>query len=1154
MVNLINNEMNEAENRIIDQSFKDYFADNSNKEFDEIAEYNFNKEEFEKKYGEPFIDFAKRNIDEDYGGQTIRGMAKVKDVAYSVAAGLIDVTQELGEIGFDIAYGATNYAMTGEWGSASDDEKRQTWVNPDKAYESKTGAGNIAYSIAKYAGASLPATGAMSMIKSPKAIANLAAKFSKTEAGANFLKKFVPVMQGMITDGLAFYKDKENLSKFIEENSDDEYVKMIAGWLSVDDDDSGAEVALKQALEGAVVGGLVNPIFKTLKYIKFGSKAKKYVDETVTKLDDVVNSTGKRLEAPEEEIMSEFVEAVKGGEIPRTKLPEAFAEKVSAVKDKLTQEGVDLTKITTDDVLKLASEDDKIFAKTVVAEENEKLVEQAAFDAFLDATHKRAAGEITDEEAKKILYESISSISKAKGATQDIVNSGASAMGYLSKSEAHKLGGDFIKYVSANIGGKEDKIFKAFENVVDAKDMAEKVNKLNKLAGIKGSIKDKFNNVIRNLVAIEQSMMMNKVSTFTKNLTYQLSYFGLDSLEKIPQAVVSNVRNMIREMRGLGHDYDVVKFKEVAYNAACLVDATHQGFRELLDFVMKKDTVTKKISKYRSDINNVSAYYGKQGEYNDGTFWGITKFLTKYSIRTAVDSTDNVMGYAAAQADFLAKADNATARAAAERGLTEEQAKAFKRKYIEEGTSKPIIDNIDIDSLKELDREAADAFAARRDYGASIEHSKEMTFKGGRGKISKYIADFFEVHPTARIISPFINVMSNMIIDRGIADRTFLGAASPRVRAIWAKGGRARDELIGKQLVGNMALATLMFNFADDSIITGGWSSDRNTRNRQKATGYQPYSLIYDSKETDANGNEYTLKKSYSLADNPLGVVIGIGADIRDAINSRKIRTDDPDLLEYIVFGSQAMTHYVFDNTSASVLADLYDFSKTNGDNYSLENIVKKFTDIATNFIPNTFSDYSGMLPDGRRFMQKRDELRDKLFAKIGKDTGPVLDCIGEPIPAATTWMGLVKKEKLMTPLAKALDELKAGFDAPKKHESFNGFVMELELEDEQKIIKEMDRLGVRKELYNMAVLPSKDFETIDNDPMLNEEGKLLQKRKKLSNIYNVYKANAVANLVLTDERFNELYTQAVDKKGKQNGFTEEVVEEQVKQVPTLTR
>ena len=60
----------------------------------------------------------------------------------------------MGEIGYNVGYGVAGLVEEGKWATSSEEEKKETWINPEKAYESKTGVGAIAGAIAKGDGVS----------------------------------------------------------------------------------------------------------------------------------------------------------------------------------------------------------------------------------------------------------------------------------------------------------------------------------------------------------------------------------------------------------------------------------------------------------------------------------------------------------------------------------------------------------------------------------------------------------------------------------------------------------------------------------------------------------------------------------------------------------------------------------------------------------------------------------------------------------------------------------------------------------------------------------------------------------------------------------------------------------------------------------------
>ena len=91
MENKLPDEVIKKRDELLDKSFKEYFSGDNQKELEDIFEYNCEKENFEKSYGQPYIDFSKRDVDEDINGKSISGYARVKDVAYSVGGNLIDL-------------------------------------------------------------------------------------------------------------------------------------------------------------------------------------------------------------------------------------------------------------------------------------------------------------------------------------------------------------------------------------------------------------------------------------------------------------------------------------------------------------------------------------------------------------------------------------------------------------------------------------------------------------------------------------------------------------------------------------------------------------------------------------------------------------------------------------------------------------------------------------------------------------------------------------------------------------------------------------------------------------------------------------------------------------------------------------------------------
>lgn len=1125
---MIDNNVKEAEYNLMDKNYRDFFSDDSNKTMEEIAEYNFEKENFENTYGVSYVDFAQRNIDEDYDGQTIKGMAKVKDVAYSVGGNLIDFVQEMGEIGFNAAYGATTYAMTGEWGEASDEEKKDTWVNPEKAYESQTTEGAIAGGIAK--GVAGLATGT-NLLRGAK-ITGEAGKltklaydaFGKTKVGTKFAQAIGPVLEGMAGDGLAFWKDRENLSTMLKKNSKNEIVQQVADYLAIEEDDSSAEIALKQALEGAVTGTFANVVMKGLKYIKSGSKSKQTVNSMMTKLDDVINDSKTRTSIVDTDVAQDIVdEAVATTSIPRDKLAVSYEEEVAKIRNKLVSEGVDPETITTENIRELSMSDTGLFERAVIATDNENRIASAVFDTIKDVSKRLDAGDMTKADAENVLYKAVASMADALGATKDATNEAGRALGLLSKSDAHIAMNRMVEAVVTN----PDKTFtkQLINDLANANDSADFVNKMIMLLDTKGASRTKeglFRNFLRNMATIQQSALLSNPGTLAKNITSNILMGTIDSVEKIPQAMVSKARNVYRTYKGLGADTDIVRFKEVSHNIGGMIDTVKDVFKDFLEKASGNKTKPGTLAKYREDIGGASAYIGKQDPYSDNGLWKITKFLTKYSGRTANDYVDNFFGAAFSRAELNALADNATAKAIAERGLTEEQAAAFRTKYIKDAMGRKPNTSVDLNELKNLDKELMKTLSAGASYDKALQSAKELTLRGGRGATTEAIVKFVQSYPEARLLVPFLSTTSNMVIDRGLADRTIFGLFSSRVRANLAKGGREADKIIGRQIVGN----SLLFSIASmaDDFITGNWSSDPKVRQVQAAAGFQPYSIKM--------GDTY-----YSYKESALGSVIAVAANIRDAIDTRKVREDDSDLLNYLIYSGQTAADYAFNETSASFIKDLVKFSESKSPVLQ-ERLISGLTSLSTSFIPRWVSGFSGDEEDGYKIRQKQDTLWEKIQVKLGQDTEPILDCFGEPLEGSSTWLGLAKKKMPGGDLNDKLMEIGAGFDAPSRTEMIDGLTLELSQEDTQTVIKEMKNIGLQDMLLEQ--LNSEEFAMLDYVEELTDEGKNKKKKEALSRTYNEIKRQAIHNLIDNDAEFSKLKEDAIERKIKKMGIKPE--------------
>lgn len=1150
MENNISDDMKNAEYELMEQNYRDYFSDERSRTFDEIAEYNFNKEEFEKNYGVPYIDFAKRNIDEDYNGKTIRGISTTKDVAYSVAGYLIDLYQELGEIGFDVGYGIAGMVDKGQFTEASDEEKRDTWVNPDKFYTPQTSAGEFTGTVAKVAGAAIPAAGAVKMlkagsaatgltsaVKSSKVISNVADKFSKTKIGAAFIKGFEPVLKGMLADGMAFYKDKENVSTFLAENIDNELCKKAFGWLSIKGDDSDAEVAFKQALEGALIGAVVKPIFKAFKYIKDGVKSKEVVENAITTLDTVVKEGKAKTGVVNTDAVDEITGELFGDRyIPREKVAISYADEAKIVRDKLIQEGVDPSTLSNEQVKEMVKANPSVWERTVVAEDNLNKTVTNARNVTKSLQDSLDAGDITREEFISASARALTDSMNAFNVTIDAVSEGATAGGFLSKSESYKGIKKFIDTLKTH----PDKILteKFFRMLADTSDDKQFLSALSVLNKTGKKIKDGVafaNNVLRNLANIQQNILLDSPDVGGKNVLSSISMIAIDSFDKIPASAVGYVRNAARHIMGMGKDYDVHGIQEVAYNLQSMREVAKDAFYDFLDRLSGRKSKPGVLEKFKSNIHGESAYLQKQTGYDDEGLWAITKTMNKYSMKTVNDTIDNFTGLSMQRSRIKADADSYVARIKETKNLTDEQAKILRKQRIEEIMDLNPDTKVDVKEIKELNAEAVDILSKQKSFDESLEHAKAMTLRGGQGTFTKTLTKVLNAFPLSRFWAPFVSTISTFAVDRMAADRTIVGALSPRVWKNFMKGGKERDAIIGRQIVGN----TLLWNLAEmpQDVITGDWSNDPKIRNLQKARGFQPYSVRI--------GDKYYSYKEWALAP-----ILASGVDIRDAIESGKVRSDDDDLLNYIRFTGQSIGSYLINETAAATVRDFFD-AVENQNPLMLEKMSDSVENVIASFVPRVGSFYSQADDEGYTTAQIRDSLWQKVKVKLGKDTEPELDFLGNPMIASEVNWGLATKKINKGELIERLWDLKAGFNPPKRTESYDGFDIEFSKDNIRTILKEMKNIGIEDLLTSK--LDSDSFSNIDNLTTYNDEGKRKLKIDELNEVYNDVKYLAIKNLIDNDPEFDTLYKEAIFRKGEREGRTPDYTESLANRlVPTL--
>ena len=298
-------------------------------------------------------------------------------------------------------------------------------------------------------------------------------------------------------------------------------------------------------------------------------------------------------------------------------------------------------------------------------------------------------------------------------------------------------------------------------------------------------------------------------------------------------------------------------------------------------------------------------------------------------------------------------------------------------------------DGTNVTKISEVEKYIQDRFkAAFNPTGtgadkAAKEYAREITYTQDLNAIKTYewfgnpgarLRAFASGHPWLRgAVLPFIKVPTNLL--RAVGDYT------PPI-AILKKEGM--DILTGQQVdpqkraafVGRLATGTALWSAATllayEGRITGSAYGDKDMRNRQLESGWQPYSFVFDG----PNGKkEYV---SFSRLD-PYGSFFGLAADWAYIAQ----HLDESSQHNWATMATLALAKNI---ASKSYLQGVIEWASMLGGGYTAEEQVKRMVQMrAASYIPNYMNLYTG-----------NDELKevrsvtDAMMAKIPGLSGKV--------------------------------------------------------------------------------------------------------------------------------------------------------------------
>jgi hypothetical protein len=155
--------------------------------------------------------------------------------------------------------------------------------------------------------------------------------------------------------------------------------------------------------------------------------------------------------------------------------------------------------------------------------------------------------------------------------------------------------------------------------------------------------------------------------------------------------------------------------------------------------------------------------------------------------------------------------------------------------------------------------------------------AEEATFTRPLGELGKGIQNFAASHPLFQLIVPFVRTPTNIIKyfgQRGLGAVTVLpGVGKLQARNLAELA--SEDALVRSRAMGRIATGQMMTSMAAlaalNGKVTGRGPKDENERRLLMETGWQPYSLVFET----AEGKHYV---SYQRLD-PFATFLGLVAD-----------------------------------------------------------------------------------------------------------------------------------------------------------------------------------------------------------------------------------------------------------------------------------
>jgi hypothetical protein len=275
---------------------------------------------------------------------------------------------------------------------------------------------------------------------------------------------------------------------------------------------------------------------------------------------------------------------------------------------------------------------------------------------------------------------------------------------------------------------------------------------------------------------------------------------------------------------------------------------------------------------------------------------------------------------------------------------------------------------------------------------AAVDASRYQTFTnslsetrirgiGEIGQVGESVRRKKTVGPYARVIIPFVRTPTNIM--SYTFERTPLALLSKSVREELNAGGARRDLALGKIAAGSMIMAVAA-DLALSGQITGAGPADPKLKNIKRATGWQPYSI--------KSGDKYY---AYNRLD-PVGALIGLSADMSEIMGQVDEATADQLATAAVLSIVQNMSSKTY-MSGVTELLDAIDSSSTDpeANNYKLTRYLQR---LAGSMVPASVANIERVMsPEMSATYGYIDRVKSRIPG-YSADLPPRRNIFGEPV------------------------------------------------------------------------------------------------------------------------------------------------------------